>query len=394
MKVIKILGQELKLKLSPSFMQNAACPAYLKFHYVDRIDERWVRIPAERGSAAHAAIAALLTYCMDQGAAVSDIEDGLIREAIQKHLPHKILSEAGLVFEWLRLWRDRFVLPNNVHGIEEKIALDDEYDECAWDDASYRGILDLNQVTNTHCIITDWKSQPHILPESELDKPLGSDVAEQFTHYAWLAWKLYPHLKTFTVRLWYLRYGFYQETSRSLEDLVLYEHALMIKERKIAEIDNWDPIPGKHCQYCDFIHMCPIALDLSPGNPEVISQDQAVLAAQRVTVMEALVKDLKGKLKLYVNSNDDIVISDNWVYGYNHKTTKQVDVKEAEVILRDHDRELSEVANVDLKKYKKLLKLASKEDPALEGELEDIMKDKHKTEFQGYRKGDTAEDSE
>ena len=48
MKVIQIQGKELKLKLSPSFMQNAACPAYLKFHYVDKIDERWVRVEAER----------------------------------------------------------------------------------------------------------------------------------------------------------------------------------------------------------------------------------------------------------------------------------------------------------------------------------------------------------
>jgi hypothetical protein len=390
-KIIKVMGSELKLRLSPSFIQNAACPAYLKFRYVDKVSERWVRVEAERGKAAHDAIAALIEYCMAQEIEVADLEDEMLREALQKHLSHRILSEAGLVFEWLRLWRDRFKLPNNIHGVEEKIAIDEEYDECLWEDASYRGILDLNQITNEHCIITDWKSQPHIVPESELDKPIGSDIAEQMTHYAWLAWKMYPYLKTFTVRIWYLRYGFYHETNRSIEDLILYEHALLVKERKIAEIDNWDPIPGKHCQYCDYIHMCPIALDLSPSNPEIITQEQAVLGAQRVTVMEALVKDIKGKLKLYVNNNDNIVIGDNWIYGYNHKVSTSWDAADAEEVLTDHHRKLADVANVDVKKMKKLIKEAARTDPQLEGALEDIAKPKHKTEFQGYRKGDTEE---
>lgn len=394
MKILKINGHELKLKLSPSFIQNAACPLYLKLHYVDRVDERWVRVEAERGKTCHDAIAELVKYCMDESMEIADITDVMLREAIQKHLPHRILSEAGLILEWLILWRNRFQLPDNVHGVEEKIAIDDEYDECAWDEASYRGILDLNQVKGDYAIITDWKSQPHIVPDSELEKPLGSDIAEQVSFYCWLAWKLYPFLKRFSVRIWYLRYGFYQEASRSIEDLELFEQTLILKERKIAEIDNWDPIPGKHCQYCDFIHMCPIGQDLSPSNPEIITQDQAVLAAQRVTVMEALVKDIKPKLKAYVNSNDNIVIGDNWVYGYQHKTSTAVDAKDAEEVLRDHNRDLSEIAKVDVKKFKKLLKTAGKEDPQLEGALEDIVKEKHKTEFRGYRKGETGDDDD
>lgn len=394
MKLLKINGQELKLKLSPSFIQNAACPLYLKLHYVDRVDQRWIRIEAERGSSCHSVIQELLQYCLDEHCEVQDINDEMLKEAINKHLPHMIMNEAGLVFQWLRLWRDRFEIPKDIYGVEAKLALDEEFEECAWDDASYRGILDLMQVKGSHCIVTDWKSQPHIVPESELHQPIGTDIAEQMSFYAWLAWKMYPQLETFTVRIWYLRYGFYAETRRTAEDLELFEQALMIKERKIAEIDNWDPIPGKHCQYCDFIHMCPIAQDMSPSNPEIITQEQAIRAAQRVTIMEALIKTDKAKLKLYVNANDNVMIGDNWIYGFNHKASTTWKPKDTDPALRERGYDPTEVMNIDVKKMKKLLKEAAKTDPELAAKLEKLAQQKHKTEFKGYRKGEGEVDDD
>ncbi|TAL43264.1 MAG: PD-(D/E)XK nuclease family protein [Salinibacterium sp.] len=397
MKVLKIGDDVLQIKMSPSFMQKAACPLYLKLHYVDKVDvvKRWIRIEAERGKTGHAAIADLLQFCLDESCTLRDgVDDTMIRDAINKHLPHEIMGEAGLVFQWLRLWRDRFGIPKNIFGQEQKLALDEEFEECAWDEASYRGILDLMQVTGSHCVITDWKSQPHIIPESDLHQAIGTDIAEQFTFYAWLAWKMYPQLETFKVRLWYLRYGFYVESQRTLEDLELFEQTLMIKERKIAEIESWDPIPGKHCQYCDFIHMCPIAQDMSPSNPEIITQEQAIRAAQRITVMEALIKVDKGKLKLYVNANDNVMIGENWIYGYNHKTSTTWKPGEVDPVLRDRGYQLADVANLDVKKMRKLLKESAKTDPELAAKLEAISHEKHKTEFKGYRKGEDAVDDD
>lgn len=392
MKIITVQGAELKLRISPSFLQNAACPAYMKYHYVDKIDERFIRVAAERGKAAHGAVADLIQHAQNEEIDTSDIPEDLVREAVQKHTPHSIMSELGLVYQWVKLWCERFKMPNNIHGIEDRIALNDEFDECDWDQASYRGILDLNQISGTHCIVTDWKSQPHIVAQSEIDVTIGNAIAEQMTMYCWLAWKMYPHLKTFSVRIWYLRYGFYMETGRNVEQLAEYENVLMIKEKKIAEMDNWNPIPGRHCQYCDFIHLCPIAKDLSPSNPEIITQEQATLAAQRITVMEALTKDLKGKLKVYVNHNDEVRIGENWRFGYAKRESVTWDPVEAAGVLEDHDHELSEVANVDVKKMKKLMKSAAHENVVLEGQLQDIQKPKHSTEFKGYQPGSSEEE--
>lgn len=383
MKKITVLGQDLPIKLSPSFLSNASCPAYLKFHYVDKIDERFVRVAAERGSASHASLAMLIEHCMDEKMAVVDLDDQVLVESLQKHLPHTVINEAGLVLSWLRLWRERFVLNRNkVSGVEEKISLDDEYEECPWDEASYRGIIDLIEIDGTRATIWDWKSQPNILNETELKD------WEQGTMYCWLVKKLYPHVETFDLRLWYLRYGFYAQTPRSDDDINAFEESLIIRENKIAQIDNWNPIPGKHCNYCDFIHRCPLALDLSPANPNIITQDQAVLAAQRVTVMEALTKTLKAGLKVYISKNDNVMIGNKYQYGFAKMESTSYKVEEVERAMLDHDHQLSEVAEVNGKKMKKLLKVAAREDPPLHAALEDLAKPKRQTKFKGFVAGD------
>lgn len=381
MKILEVNGEQVKLKLSHSFIETAQCPLALKLRYVDHADDRFVRVAAERGKAAHSAIEELITYCLEEECEVSDIDDEMIREAVQKHTPHQVLSEVGLVFSWVQLWRARFKLPKDIYGHEERIALDDEFDECAWDDASYRGVIDLLQVKNSTAIITDWKSQPHILSQTDLDEH------EQLTMYGWLVSKMYPHIKTFKVRLWYLRYGFYAETVRTAEQLTAFEHALMIKERKIAEIDNWDPIPGKHCQYCDFVHRCPLALDLSPDTMQVVAtQEQAIIAAQRLTVMDALSKEIKARLKQYVERNDDVAIGDSWTYGFRKSTSESWDATEVAEVLRPHDLALADYVNIDSRAIKKLIKMSEKENPVLAGELQDVTHEKHSTRFEGYKR--------
>lgn len=393
MKKLVVLGDELPLKLSPSFITNAACPQYLKLHYVDKIEDRYIRVAAARGSVAHAAIEDLLAICQDGGIQPSSLSIKQIAKAVADSLKKisdenggDILGEVADILAWCRLWAERYKISKHLYGIEEKVALDENFDDTAWDNASYRGILDIIDIDGPHLTITDWKSQPHILNQAELDSH------EQGTMYCWLARKLYPHIKTFTFRIWYLRYGFYAETTRTIADLDAFEEVLLIKEQKILEIDNWEPRPGKHCQYCDVIQRCNLAQDDSPTNLEVISQQQAVDAARRVTVIDALSKELKGKLKEYVKANDAIRLPSNWVWGFRAKESTTWDLRDAAEILLEHGHEVTEVANIDGRKIKKLLKVAAREDPSLEAALLGAQKTKVKVEFRGYKQGDADED--
>lgn len=391
MKQLKVLGQTLDVKMSHSFKNSAACPLYLKLHYLDKVDERFVRVAAERGKGVHSAISSLIAICLEQEIQPNELHIDQITEAVVAHTPQNVVSEMALILEWTKLWSERWRLSKNYFGHEEMLAIDDEFDECEFSDGSYRGILDVIDIEGTHCTVTDWKSQPHIIAKGELNDPMGYGVPEQLTGYAWLASKLYPYLETFSVRIFYLRYGFYHETERTLEDLAIYEQVLLMNEQKISEIDNWDPIPGKQCDYCDFIHMCPLATDEKAPDylgSDKITQGQAVELARRVVVMDQLSKSFKEKLKRYVQANDNVRIADDYCFGYKKSESVEWDAERAEEVLETYDHKLSEVANVDVKRMKKFVKEAARDNVDLCEELTEIEKPKHSTRFGGYRAKD------
>lgn len=383
MKKIKVLGETLDIKMSHSFANNAACPRYLKKNYVDKDGDKFVRVAAERGKGAHSAISFLVSICIEREIQPRELSKDEVLDAVTTHTPQCVINDIGLILEWVKLWVENWTISENYFGHEERVALDSEFDECEFSSGSYRGILDFIEIDGTHCTVTDWKSQPHIIPKGELDNPIGDGTPRQLSGYAWLASKMYPYLETFTVRIFYLRYGFYHESDRTRADLSSYEDMLLMQEQKISEIDNWDPIPGKHCQYCDWIHSCPLAQDIS-GN-QVISLDQAVSAARRIHVMDSLSKELKSKLKDYINENGNVRIGDSYGYGFNKKTSRTWPSDKAEEVLAMHGRKLSEVASVNSPKMKKLIKEAAREDAGLAEDLYEIEKPKHSTRFEGYQ---------
>lgn len=384
MRSIIILGEKLDIKMSHSFANKAACPRGLKLNYVDKDKGKLVRVAAERGKGAHSAISFLMSICIEKEIQPKELSNNEILDAVTTHTAQCVVSDIGLILEWVKLWAENWVISENYVGHEEKVALDIKFNECDFSNGSYRGVLDLIEIDGTHAIVTDWKSQPHILPKGELDNPIGEGTPRQLSGYAWLASKLYPHLKTFTVRIFYLRYGFYHESDRTLEDLSLYEEMMLMQEQKISEIDNWDPIPGKHCQYCDWIHSCPLAQDLS--NDQIISEDQAVAAARRVHVMDSLSKELKLGLKDYINENGNVCIGDEYGFGFQKKTSPTWPSDKAEAVLENHSRKLSEVANVNSVRMKKFIKEAyNDKDSELVEDLYEIEKPKHYTRFEGYR---------
>lgn len=379
MKVVTVDGRDLKLKISPTFLNNATCPLNLYYNYVERIPDQFQRIPAMRGSAAHEAIAQLTKYCIDNQRLVSDLTDEQLEEALKSNLSPYIAGEAGEIMKWLHLWRDRYRISQHIYGYEEKIALDEDFEEVEWSEASYRGIVDVISVDRYHCTIEDYKSQPHIFSQGDLDEN------EQLTFYAWLTSKLYDQIENFTCKIWYLRYGFSASTRRTKEQLEDFERALMIRIEKIAEIDSWDPIPGIACQYCTAIHKCPVALDTSDDNIQCVSQAQAARVADRVLVLETLLGTLKKNLKDYVKKNDGIRLEGKYCYDFRPSTSVTYDPAEVEEVLNRHHYELPDVCSISSDKMKKFLKAVGKDNPALEAEINDIAKEKTTTRFSGFK---------
>lgn len=384
MKKLVVLGHELNVKVSPTFLQNAACPLCLKLQYIDRVEDRYIRVSALRGSAAHEAIADLTSIAITDKMPIQELSDDALLSAVSKYTPHEIFAEIGNVLRWVRLWRDRYKINlDHYVGHEEKMAIDDDGEECAWDTAAFRGIVDYIDIRpGGHCIITDYKSQAGVFSQARLDNH------DQLTFYCWLASKFYgTRIKQFSARIWYLQYGFYGETTRTMQDINAFEQQLHVQVEKVMEIDNWNPIPGDHCGLCDFIHLCPVGQDNSEVPQQIVSQTQAVRSAQRLRVLESMTSQLKKGLRSYVEANDAIRLGGDFIYGFRSYDKKKWNPQLVEELLRSNGYSVVEIANLDARKLGKFITGLQKSDIALADELEAIVESETRTVFSGYKLG-------
>jgi hypothetical protein len=379
--VATILGERLPLKLSPTFLQRAACPLCLKWTYIDNVVTRHSRTSAVRGAAAHLAIAVLTKLCLDQKIAPTELADEQLRKAIADGTPHEVYAEIGNIFDWVAQWRDRFFLRHKqLVGFEEKMAIDESFHEAAWHEAAYRGIVDvIHIVDRTTAIVTDYKSQPNVLSQTALDQHV------QGSFYCWLVSKFYPHIEEFVFRVWYLRYGFYAETRRTRRQLELFEQQMLVQKQKIAEIENWEPIAGEHCGVCDFIHICPLGRSGASPVADLITQDQAVELASELRVKEEWIKKARSKLKIYVEHNEDPIKLPGYAYGFPPSVTSLWDVDRLLEILPEHGLPVADFLAGKSKMMTKLVKRAARGESELLEQLDAARTLKTTTKFRGYK---------
>lgn len=377
MKKIRVLDEFLDIKVSHTFMQTAVCPYALWCTYVARKKPGAPKVAAIKGGAAHEAIADLTSIAIGSKLPVKDLTDEQVERAVRHRTPQIIMDHIPEVLRVVTLWRDAFRISRHVYGYEEKISLGENYEEAPWSEAWYRGIVDILEINGTHATIIDYKNQKNILSQGDLDEH------EQLTFYAWLISKLYTYVESFTCRIWYLQYGKYGETHRTREELEEFERGLMLRIDKVCDIESWDPNPGSACHYCDYKHLCPVAQDLSPENNEVISFEQATKAADEILVMESRIAELKPKLKAWVQSNDEIRMAGDIVYGFKSSTSSSWNAEAVHDTLLGYGHKMSEVANVDSRKMQSFLKKCRDEN--LRAELEDIEEEKTSTRFSAYK---------
>ncbi len=386
--VATVLGETLQVTLSPSFVQRAACPLCLKWTYIEKLVTRYSRMTALRGQAAHLAIANLTSRCLTEEIAPRRLKDEHLRDAITAATPHEIYAEIGNIFNWVDRWRERIDLqPKNFMGHEEPIAIDEHYNEARWEDAAYRGIVDLFHKFGKTAIVWDYKTQPNVLSQAALDQH------EQGSFYCWLVSRFYPKIEEFVFRIWYLRHGFYGETRRTKRDLELFEQKLLCQRQKVVEIQSWDPIPGEHCGVCDFIHLCPLGQDCSTLPTEIITAEQAQRVASELRAKEEWAKQAKAKLKVYVEHNDAVALP-GYAYGFRASESVEWDRELVEDVLRDYGLDKDGYFNPNGKKLAQLFKRARREEGALLDRLEAARALKAKTSFRGYKVAGDDEDAD
>jgi len=336
---------------SPSRLDVATCPYSFWRQYVDpeRTPFKTESLPQARGSVVHEVFEELSkgyikVAPMHEGMRFEDsFVNRLVVEAVNRHpAAYQDLETIKSIVK-LYLQRPPKVLTNDAE-VEVRMALKwdgRKFVECGYDDpaATLRGRADIMMITDdlTSAYVYDHKTQPN------------TEDADTFQlgFYSLVILRSRPYLQSVNTVLHFARYGSYSEphiwTAEALADI---EEEIITRIEIIESKTKWDEaIPSKYCQYCPVIGECPIMkesfavdehgnfirkgiLDSFDG-----STGGAVKLAQRLQVLEEVVKRDKDNLKEHVKNFGPIAIPGK---RYDFKGETKVDWDRVNKTLRNH----------------------------------------------------------
>lgn len=359
---------------SHSRIQAGHCPLAFRKRYIDK--ERGIA----RGNSGFGKVIHLI---------VADIIKAQVRQEaydvsvlLNRHMTHELLPRMREMQDVLEIFSHRFEFNrNHVVGVEENMAIDTGGNEASWDNAYLRGVLDLLEIDGAHATIVDHKTQYNILSKSQMDNNL------QLTMYCYLAKCCYPQLQKFTVKIYFARYGAYRSSTRTLQDLDKFRQEVDISIAKIENIEEWVPIAGAGCAFCEYIHSCPLAQYDPKGMnpPEVMTAQQAVREARLIRVREEQIKTAKERLKGYCASNGDIQVSGDYAFGFVANDVTNWDPTEVKAVFKKHNHEIDGHISFSKTALQRLINQAKRLDPEFANDLERAGKQTKETRFRGFK---------
>ena len=367
------------MKYSPyshSRIEKASCPFSFKNKYVDRVKGR-DHESSQFGKSFHDIVADVIRAQVSEKSYELFGQEGLIR----RHMPLSIGHMMQSMVEIFETFRKRFYINREtIVGVEESLAIDEFGNEARWDDAWLRGIVDVIEIDGDTLTITDHKTQWNILNDEDMRKN------EQLTMYCYLAHKHYPQLTKFRVQIYFARYGTYRRSERTMEDLEKFEAITRERISQVEAIEEFVPIPGRWCMYCECMNDCPLAKyePKSTTIPEVITADQVVEMARLLNVREEQIKRLRAALQMYCSEHGSIEYSDKQRYGYVPTESETWNPAELKKVLDEHGQDITEHVNISVRSVRKLINQAQRLHPDLADAVEGIAKTVKKTTFKRH----------
>jgi len=245
------------------------------------------------GIASHTAIARYVAHCHREGIkADPDVVDP-IADALEldkgRPLPEPLRVDAR---EVLRDFASSYVLELVRPQVELELAFDAAWSTVGWFDKAvrWRAKLDLiERVEKNRIRITDWKTGRYVPTATELE------ASDQLKCYAWSAAKKWPNVKVFDVALYYARQRWEHGPFEFERDEI--EEFGGDLERRMARADaekKFAPVPGDHCQRCDWRLHCPAYK--AAALQEAIPEDPTELA-ELFLLLKARLKDVEAAVK-------------------------------------------------------------------------------------------------
>jgi PD-(D/E)XK nuclease superfamily len=267
----------------------------------------------------------------------------------------------GLLIPTLRLLESfarRFRLDlDRVWKPEAETCLTWDRKPCAWDDedVGLRMKLDLTYVSSPTAKIIDFKTSWAIPTEAVLENSL------QTRTYAMGLNAYNPDLQHIETENDYIRFG----AKRSCGTFGPADHDetwalwLAISDRVERKLDAmrderaWKPTPGSHCYTCLVRTRCPLLTANPPlGDLIITTEEEAVEAAARALVADAVSKAHREALKLWSDQHGEVAIGDQ-VFKYRPRSHVEYDTHAIVVAARELGIEPSAFMRIDSEEIKR-----------------------------------------
>lgn len=381
---LAVLDQAFDVTVTPSFLAEAECPASVKYGRIDKKPRR-ADLPLEVGRTMHKIFEEIIGLRRLGRSTDTDAVNSIVLRSVRGVAVQEMDEIRRMTGLFLTNFHPRL---EDIVGVEEEVALDENGEPTSWDNAAYGGYLDLVQISGRRGRVSDHKCQYNIFSKDELERHF------QTTFYLMLLRKLYPFLREFELEIYYARHGFSVVTARTPEQLDACEQEVMVRVEAIRRWKNFDPVPGQHCTICDGRFECPKGQDLAPVPGAVITPEQATSVAGRIRVMELVLKELKKKLREYCKEHGEAVASPSWKFGFVPRKKVEFQAPRVAAVLLAAGIDPAPYQRMDAAGLKRFLREVEHHDPALFQEVMSVADTKTATTFKGYKPGAEEDDEE
>ena len=257
----------------------------------------------------------------------------------------------------------------NVIGTEEHLAIrweNNKWVECGWDEADFRGKVDILSISGERATFIDHKTQPFV------------ETADtyQMGFYAWMIKVHYPKVKIVESILHFaspeINY-FSEPYGWTEDDISNIETQSRLNVSAIESLESFPEVPNYYCKYCPLLLSCTVAKDFYSKksaygklkNAPVRSATEAVELAETLTVVDEGRSMLNSRLQKFIKEIGPVQIRGK---EYSYKTSEKYEPKS------DADKEaIAEIIrgvglnpmtyfNIDQSELKKIWRFLSKED--------------------------------
>lgn len=249
-----------------AFQTYNLCPLKYKFQYID-----WVKTPEKPEFFFGGLVHEVVQMALRRDPIIPKVDDLIKfyeskwRESV---FPDKLTSN-----QYLKLGRDMI---KNFHegykpGLRKVVAAEKRF-QIPLEDHTLSGIIDrVDKLPFGAYEIVDYKTSKSLPSQEEVD------VDKQLATYAIAVQTLWPEAKDIRLTLHFLKHNSMITTARTQDQIESMKKDIATTANKITKTKTFKPCENKFCDWCEYIHLCPLKKDqVSNTNDQVKEIDNII----------------------------------------------------------------------------------------------------------------------